>query len=78
MTSTAFAQVSIVVFSGMAIFLVAQRDKRIRRWGYLSGMASQPFYLHETFAAGQWGMFALCFWYTLSWTLGAWNHWVRK
>jgi hypothetical protein len=68
-------QVAILVFSGAAIFLVASRNRRVRRWGYLSGMASQPFYLWETFAADQWGMFMLCFWYSFSWSLGAWNHW---
>ncbi len=68
-------QFFILVFSAIAIGLVGRREKW-SRWGYIFGIASQPFWLYETFAEKQWGMFALSIWYCISWGQGIYNYWI--
>lgn len=77
MIDPVIAQLGIVTFGASAIFLISFKDTRLRRWGYISGLLSQPFWLWATWDAGQWGIFALTVFYTYSWAQGIWNHWVR-
>jgi|GEM_PF-1912959 len=67
-------QALIALLGGAAIILVA-RDGQLRSWGFLLGLASQPFWVLETWRARQWGMLFLSLWYCLGWGLGAWKHW---
>lgn len=68
-------QISIALFGVLAIFLVGMKERRQRRWGYLLGLCGQPFWFWVTFQAEQWGIFALAFFYTLSWINGLRNNW---
>jgi hypothetical protein len=71
-------QAAILVLGAVAIWLLSLKDERLRRWGYIVGLTSQPFWLFVTFKAGQWGMCALSVWYTYSWCQGIWNFWLRR
>lgn len=70
----AICQVLIAFLGGGAILLVS-REEPLRSWGFLLGLASQPFWLVSTWQARQWGMFALSLWYCLGWAAGVWRHW---
>lgn len=48
---------------------------RLERWGFLAALAGQPFWIVETWTAGQWGMYLLACWYTCAWGYGAWRCW---
>ena len=73
-----FVQVAIVVLGGAAIWLVGRRNPRVSRWGYVVGLASQPFWLWATFQADQYGMYWLSLFYCWAWTDGIYNHWRTK
>lgn len=66
-------QLLLLVLSAGAITLVAL-PAPWQRWGYVVGLASQPFWLLATWRARQWGMFALALWYCGAWSLGIVNH----
>jgi len=68
-------QIAIGLFSVTAVFLSQDRRAHVRRYACLFGLAAQPFWFYATYIAGQWGIFALSFLYTLSWLRGFRVHW---
>lgn len=72
-----FVQVAIAVLSGVAMWLVG-RIESWKRWGYIIGLCSQPFWFYSTIATEQWGIFVLAIWYTYCWIQGIYNYWVKK
>ena len=70
-------QLSIMIFGGIAIYLISLKRK-CRRWGYIFGLISQPFWIYTTFKNNQYGMFILSLWYTYSWINGIYNFWINK
>ena len=73
----AINQALIVVFGGLAVWLVSQ-PKPWRRWGYILGLCSQPFWMYTTIAHKQWGLMLLSGWYTYAWGEGVWHYWIKK
>lgn len=71
-------QVAIALTGAVAIFLTQDSRESVRRWACIFGMCGQPFWIYATWKAGQFGMLALTFLYTLAWAKGIWTHWVRK
>ena len=71
------AQVGIFIFSTPALWLVSRRESW-GRWGYIAGLAGQPFWFYTTIKAEQWGIVALCCFYTYSWLQGIYNFWWYK
>lgn len=69
------AQISILILGGAAIWLVGRRDRRVRRWGYVIGLISQPFWLYAAWKAQQWGILALSTWYLYAWADGIIENW---
>lgn len=63
-------QVVIGLTGALAILLISRGGHRWARWGYVVGLVGQPFWLYVTFAAGQWGMFALSAFYAAVWVDG--------
>lgn len=72
-----FAQWWIGIFGVSAVFLVNTHNERVRRWGPIMGMISQPAWFYAAWAAEQWGILLLCSFYTYSWAMGVYNGWVR-
>lgn len=70
-----FCQWSIFILSAIAGGLVAQKRDSIRRWGYIVGLASEPFWFWASISTEQWGVFGGCVVWTVIWGLGVWNHW---
>lgn len=68
-------QIVIPLAAATTVSLLVRKDKWVR-WGYISGMSSQPFYLFSTAYHHQWGMFAGAVYFTIQWGIGIWNHWI--
>jgi len=74
MTSLDFiAQIGVAVFGIVAIILVAKKNK----WGFVFGLASQPFWLLTSYLNKQWGVFLLSIIYVFSWAFGLYE-WFFK
>ncbi len=71
-------QACILILGGLAIWLVGRRNIRVRRWGYVVGLVSQPFWLWAAWKAQQWGILALSIWYVYAWLGGIYQHWRIK
>lgn len=69
-------QVMIFVLSALAGLLVAQADDEMRKWGYIVGLASEPFWFWASIESRQWGVFGGCVVWTVIWAIGCWNHWA--
>lgn len=72
------AQFGIAFFGVTAIWLSQDSRLERRRFACLFGLAGQPFWFWSSFSTGQWGIFTLCFLYTLAWLKGARQHWFGK
>lgn len=71
------SQIAIMIFGPTAIFLVGRKEKW-RRWGYIFGLAGQPFWIYSFISHKQWGMLAMTAFYTFSWAMGIYNFWIKK
>lgn len=77
MNADSFAQVMIMVFGCSAIWFVGRRE-HWRRWGFILGLCSQPFWCWTAYHNGQYGILCLSLWYTYSWGQGIWNFWIKR
>ncbi|MES2971495.1 MAG: nicotinamide mononucleotide transporter [Patescibacteria group bacterium] len=73
MTADNIAQVGIAVFGITAIILVAKKNK----WGFVFGLASQPFWLITSYVNKQWGVLFVSVIYTFTWAYGIYE-WFYK
>jgi len=72
-TLDAIAQIGITIFGVAAIILVAKKNK----WGFVLGLASQPFWLLTSYLNKQWGVLFFSIVYVGSWTYGIYE-WFFK
>jgi hypothetical protein len=70
------AQIWMVIFGCAAIWLLGRREEW-RRWGYVTGLVSQPAWFFSGFYHHQWGLVLVSLWYSYSWLQGIRNFWVR-
>lgn len=61
-----FSQVAITILGVFSIVLIAKKNK----WGFVFGLASQPFWFYTSYINEQWGIFLLSFVYLGSWIYG--------
>lgn len=71
-------QLIIALTGGIAIFLTQQKNESIKKYASILGLIGQPFWFYSAYSNEQWGIFALCFFYTYSWALGFKNNWMSK
>lgn len=69
-------QLAIAATGVTAIWLTQSKSERVRRYACLFGIAGQPFWFASAIAAEQWGIFALCCFYSWAWSRGVWNNWL--
>ena len=72
--ATAHPEQVVIAITGAAAIWMVGRKNAWRKWGYLVGLASQPFWLYATWSSQQYGMFALSCWYVYAWAQGYWNN----
>ncbi|MFA5020773.1 MAG: nicotinamide mononucleotide transporter [Patescibacteria group bacterium] len=68
------AQVGVVLFGIPAIILVSRKNK----WGFVLGLASQPFWLATSLINHQWGVVFLSVIYAASWVYGIYQWFFKK
>lgn len=73
LTVDRIVQVAILVLSPIAILLISGVGP-LARWGFVVGLASQPFWIYATFRARQRGMFVISVVYLGIWIRGIVNH----
>jgi hypothetical protein len=74
--SVKLAQLGILLFGCSSIWILG-RPHHWRRFGYLLGLLSQPFWFYMAIKTGQWGVFILSLFYSYSWAQGVWFHLVK-
>lgn len=70
-------QAGILFFSCASIWFLAKPKAGIRRYGYLLGLAGQPFWFYSTVHAEQWGMVLVSLWFTWCHFRGIYAHWFK-
>lgn len=68
------SQIAITILSATAIILVAKKNK----WGFVLGLASQPFWFVTSLINQQWGVFIVSIIFTGSWMLGIYEWFFKK
>lgn len=66
-------QFMLASLTGLALYLLSRRDK-YKKWGYVVGLASQPFWFYSSIVAMQWGIILLNLWITYCWLNGIYNY----
>lgn len=70
-------QIGISLCGVAAIWLSQDSRQARRRWACVLGLLGQPLWFYATYKAQQWGIFTLCFFYTLAWARGVYEHWIQ-
>lgn len=73
--SSIIGQMGIMLFGVSAIWLVGRTDPKVRRWGFVCGLCSQPFWLYTTITHAQWGIACMTLLYAFSWASGLRKNW---
>jgi nicotinamide riboside transporter PnuC len=68
------SQIGITLFGATAIIMVARKN----RWGFVIGLAAQPFWFATAIINKQWGVVALNFVYVGTWSYGVYEWFFRK
>jgi len=68
------SQIGISIFGVLAIILVSRKNK----WGFVCGLASQPFWYITAYLNHQWGIMFLNVIYTGSWIYGIYQWFYKK
>lgn len=71
------SQVAIFIFGGLAIWFVGRKEDW-KKWGYICGLLSQPFFFYATIYNEQWGMTILNVVYLYGWCQGIYNYWIKN
>lgn len=72
------AQIFIALFGVTAIFLSQSPNPTAQKYACICGLAGQPAWFVATISAEQWGMVALCCFYSVAWARGFKTHWLKK
>lgn len=70
------AQVAVLVFGVTAVVVVGLKGP-LRKWGYVIGLFSQPFWFYTFWHNEQYVMLAVAAFYTAAWLNGIWNNFHR-
>ena len=70
MNLEAFIQTGIVILSCISAWLISSKGSW-NKWGFVVGLASEPFWFYTTYTHEQWGLFAICFFFTWTHARGA-------
>ena len=68
-------QVAVLIFGVGAVWVVGWKDPYKRRYGYILGLCSQPFWCYTFYVNEQWILLGVTAFYTWSWVNGLRNHW---
>lgn len=72
------SNILIVLFGVSAIWLSQSKSDILKKYACIFGLMSQPFWFYITIHTEQWGMVLVCMLYTIGWSRGFYNNWIRK
>jgi hypothetical protein len=72
-------QLGILIISCITITLLTCKNKKLRKWGCVTGLVGQPLWLYSTWTAEPflWGMFIVSCWFTYRYIAGAANNFYK-
>lgn len=70
-------QTLILIFGATSIWMVG-RTESWRKYGFLIGLLGQPLWYYMAWETQQWGVGAMCFFYTYSWASGVYHNFFKK
>lgn len=70
-------QIVIALTGTVAVYLSQCESVNFRKYSSVFGLIGQPFWFYSAYSADQWGIFILCFFYTLSWAKGFYLYWIK-
>lgn len=70
-----FIQAGILILGGFAVALLAHKEASVRKWGYVTGLASEPFWIYAAVTTDQWGVVLIALWWAWWYYKGALNNW---
>ena len=70
------AQIFIAILGGTSVWLVSRKEEW-KKYGYVLGLLSQPFWIYVRIANAQWGILFISCLYTYSWATGVYNYFIR-
>jgi hypothetical protein len=73
MTADLIAQIGVAIFGTTGVWLLASKEAEVRRWGYVSGLVAEPFWLYGAITTDQWGVVLMVAIYTVAWIRGIRN-----
>ena len=68
--------VGVCVLGLLAIWFLSHKQKWMR-WGYIIGLASEPFWVMTVWGKGQPAILFMCAVYAYCYVRGIWNYWVK-
>lgn len=71
---TQIIQMMILTLNGSSILFLSFKSNRVKRWGFLALILSEPFWMITSYRHNQWAIFILCFWYLIISVMGYYNH----
>lgn len=69
-----FANGLILVMGAAGAYFISSSDRKIKFYGFLIGVLSEPIWMYVTLATGNWGIFLLSLWYLICNIRGVYNH----
>lgn len=69
-------EVCYTILTCLAIWL-AGRTGPERRWCYISGVASTPFWLYAAYYTQEFGLLVTTLFCSYSWATGLFNYWIK-
>lgn len=67
-------QMMIFILNGSSILFLSSKSNKIKRWGFMALILSEPFWLVTSYTHKQWAIFVLTFWYLIISVVGYYNH----
>lgn len=69
-------QIAICICGFSSVWLSQDIKPARQKYACVFGMIAQPFWYYATYKAHQWGIFLVCFLYTIAWAKGIYNYWL--
>ena len=70
-------QIIIATLGAAAAYLSQHPKQSWQRWACIVGLLVAPFWIHATYIADQWGMFAASWLFAAAWVRGVRTYWVQ-
>jgi hypothetical protein len=67
-------QLAIIICSCTSAWFISRKGSS-QRWGFVVGLAGQPFWMWSSLQTGDWGIFLVSCWFTWRHIVGIRNHW---